>query len=72
MWVLQAGCGIDSPLCRIKGPEFKCFGKSDGMTLDTGGYTLLPDVKEVSGWEDRVALPTGKKEEFQKPTRSKL
>ncbi len=45
VWVLQAGYGIDSPLCRVKGRELKCFGKSDGMPLDTGGYALLPDGK---------------------------
>ena len=45
LWVLQAGYNIDSPLCHVAQGGLKCFGESDGITISTGGYALLPDGK---------------------------
>ncbi len=45
LWVLQAGYNIDSPLCHVTRGGLKCFGESDGITISTGGYALLPDRK---------------------------
>ena len=45
LWVLQAGYGLNTPLCHVTGEAMKCFGESDGLPLPTGGEALMADGK---------------------------
>ena len=45
LWVLQAGYGLNTPLCHVTDQAMKCFGESDGLPLPTGGEALLADGK---------------------------